>query len=341
MVGSAEEAYPDWGYKRQRCYYDDCEESEEDEEDEEEGGCGGHSMEEVLEQTHNAVHWTTLDGKAMEFGEMKVIEEDEVLPPGYFEGQDPDEEEYEGYTGNAGATLDRWYRRAALVIWPRSRRFSILAGTSIAGAICQLAASLAAREPHATCAAFAAAILDKLQQQKPGVGYDPAFYGSIGADHYASPKDAQANSLAQLMGCIAELATGTGGGSGHSRFSGGGAECCRRRSRGASGAQCCGLGVSLPVGRAPRAAAGCPACRPHDPPVQAAGLGGHAAGVAGAAASLLQPATQARRGSCAAAQPVQACCQGGSGPGRGACSCGAGLCGGPVPAGGNDSVRPV
>jgi hypothetical protein len=27
--------------------------------------------------------------------------------------------EYEGYMGNYGNTMDRWYRRAALVVWPR------------------------------------------------------------------------------------------------------------------------------------------------------------------------------------------------------------------------------
>ncbi len=38
---------------------------------------------------------------------VQVREKDELLPPGYFDDQEPDEEEYEGYTGNAGATLDR------------------------------------------------------------------------------------------------------------------------------------------------------------------------------------------------------------------------------------------
>ncbi|CAN5591932.1 hypothetical protein BH23ACT6_BH23ACT6_08530 [soil metagenome] len=32
--------------------------------------------------------------------------------------------EYEGYMGNYGNTVDRWYRRAALVVWPRSLDFA-------------------------------------------------------------------------------------------------------------------------------------------------------------------------------------------------------------------------
>ncbi|MGW3727111.1 2OG-Fe(II) oxygenase [Streptomyces sp. NPDC000851] len=36
----------------------------------------------------------------------------------------PFESQYEGYMGNYGNTLDRWYRRAAVVVWPRERAFA-------------------------------------------------------------------------------------------------------------------------------------------------------------------------------------------------------------------------
>ncbi|WP_406169284.1 hypothetical protein [Streptomyces sp. NBC_00996] len=36
----------------------------------------------------------------------------------------PYQSEYEGYMGNYGNTLDRWYRRAAIVVWPRERAFA-------------------------------------------------------------------------------------------------------------------------------------------------------------------------------------------------------------------------
>jgi hypothetical protein len=35
----------------------------------------------------------------------------------------PHHAEYEGYMGNYGNTLDRWYRRAAIVLWPQDRAF--------------------------------------------------------------------------------------------------------------------------------------------------------------------------------------------------------------------------
>ncbi|MFJ9543618.1 2OG-Fe(II) oxygenase [Streptomyces sp. NPDC101225] len=36
----------------------------------------------------------------------------------------PYDSQYEGYMGNYGNTLDRWYRRAAVVVWPRDRAFA-------------------------------------------------------------------------------------------------------------------------------------------------------------------------------------------------------------------------
>ena len=37
----------------------------------------------------------------------------------------PHQSEYEGYMGNYGNTLDRWYRRAAIVVWPLDRAFGV------------------------------------------------------------------------------------------------------------------------------------------------------------------------------------------------------------------------
>jgi hypothetical protein len=43
--------------------------------------------------------------------------------------------EYEGYMGNYGNTMDRWYRRAAIVVWPRERAFAVRAEASPAWAL--------------------------------------------------------------------------------------------------------------------------------------------------------------------------------------------------------------
>lgn len=43
---------------------------------------------------------------------------------------EPYASEYEGYMGNYGNTMDRWYRRAAVVLWPRERAFVVRAEAS-------------------------------------------------------------------------------------------------------------------------------------------------------------------------------------------------------------------
>ncbi|MDH4353855.1 MAG: 2OG-Fe(II) oxygenase, partial [Actinomycetota bacterium] len=54
---------------------------------------------------------------------------------------EPYQSEFEGYTGNAGNTMDRWYRRGALVLWPRARAFAVRARGNPAGALDELLAA--------------------------------------------------------------------------------------------------------------------------------------------------------------------------------------------------------
>ncbi|MDN5789349.1 MAG: 2OG-Fe(II) oxygenase [Micrococcales bacterium] len=54
----------------------------------------------------------------------------------------PYESEYEGYMGNYGNTLDRWYRRAAIVLWPKERDFIARAEADQPTAIAELDARL-------------------------------------------------------------------------------------------------------------------------------------------------------------------------------------------------------
>jgi hypothetical protein len=82
------------------------------------------------------------------------------------------EEEFEDYTGNAGMTLERWYHRAAVVIWPRERHFAVLcsAGTdaaiggleSMVGQL-KLASGTRREEQRQACLTFAAAIIKSWQ----------------------------------------------------------------------------------------------------------------------------------------------------------------------------------
>lgn len=50
----------------------------------------------------------------------------------------PFESEYEGYMGNYGETLDRWYHRAAIVSWPKANAFMVKARLNPRAAVRQL-----------------------------------------------------------------------------------------------------------------------------------------------------------------------------------------------------------
>ena len=54
------------------------------------------------------------------------IEDEEISPPDALDGMEPDEEDFQEATGNEGASFDRTYSRAALVLWPRERVLAVL-----------------------------------------------------------------------------------------------------------------------------------------------------------------------------------------------------------------------
>lgn len=105
------------GSGRRRRWYDD-----EDEEDESDAGL--YEMGEVFESSLSAEHWSDSEGKPLPVGQLSV-EEDELLDQDALKDVDP-EEDFEGYTGNAGMTLERWYRHAAIFLWPERKHFEIL-----------------------------------------------------------------------------------------------------------------------------------------------------------------------------------------------------------------------
>lgn len=57
----------------------------------------------------------------------------------------PYDTEYTGNMGNWGNTMDRWYRRASVVVWPRARSFALKAKADPNGAVEELLTALADR----------------------------------------------------------------------------------------------------------------------------------------------------------------------------------------------------
>jgi hypothetical protein len=125
-----------YGYGRgRRRDWDDYDDEDEDEEEEDEEP--EYAVGELIDSDLSAEHWSDSQGNRLSIGLMNV-EKDELVDPDSLEDVDP-EEEFEGYTGNAGNTLDRWYRHGAIVLWPDDRHFDILCDAGSGGAVAALA----------------------------------------------------------------------------------------------------------------------------------------------------------------------------------------------------------
>lgn len=82
---------------------------------------------EIIERSLTLSEWRQPDGSQPALAALP-FEEEELCPPEAFEGVAPDEEYFHEATGNEGASFERRYQRAALVLWPRSRKLDIIAG---------------------------------------------------------------------------------------------------------------------------------------------------------------------------------------------------------------------
>jgi hypothetical protein len=101
-----------------------------DEDEDEDGGYrdpdeanGEYQLNELIDDEITLGWWTGPDGADGEPISLHVPDH-EVCAATPNADLEPYKSEYEGYMGNYGNTLDRWYRRAAVVVWPRDRAFA-------------------------------------------------------------------------------------------------------------------------------------------------------------------------------------------------------------------------
>lgn len=76
-----------------------------------------YELEELIERGASLDHWIGADGRPADLTELHASEEELRWLIG-LERFEPELEEYEGWMGNYGNTLERRYRRAAVVLWP-------------------------------------------------------------------------------------------------------------------------------------------------------------------------------------------------------------------------------
>jgi len=101
----------------------------EEEDDPHEGEMG-----EIYEESLGVEHWIDAQGQPASLGYFR-LDPEQLLSDAEMTDSEPVEKFGEGPTGNAGCTMDYWYRRAAVLLWPREEDARIRAAANPDAAI--------------------------------------------------------------------------------------------------------------------------------------------------------------------------------------------------------------
>ncbi len=92
---------------------------------------------EVYEDEITIDGWKDASGRNVPLGTM-ACDDESLISITPIDQWKPTQQDYEGYTGNAGNTLDRWYHKAAITVWPEARHFEILTRSGVEAAVNEL-----------------------------------------------------------------------------------------------------------------------------------------------------------------------------------------------------------
>lgn len=124
--GAAE--YSGYSGPRWRSRYHDDEEDGDDESDDE------FRVAEVFDRALTLSDWRRPDGGVMPLGTLP-FSDGEVCPASALADMEPDEQHFHEATGNEGASFERSYQRAALVLWPHAQRLRLIARAGFAASM--------------------------------------------------------------------------------------------------------------------------------------------------------------------------------------------------------------
>lgn len=86
---------------------------------------------EIDDRSLTLSEWQTPDGSRPELADLPFSEE-ELCPPDALDDEEPDDQQFFEATGNAGASFERTYHRAALVVWPHVGKLGVIAAAGCA-----------------------------------------------------------------------------------------------------------------------------------------------------------------------------------------------------------------
>lgn len=130
--GPAEPTFYDYEPRRRSHYYD-----RDDEDDIDVDAAAGDDDFEVVEVSDSwryVDQWIDPQDRAVAFGKLPLAD-GELLPQGALDGEKPDEQRLTEATGNEGASFERSYHRAAVVIWHRARYGDVLLQAGVGAAM--------------------------------------------------------------------------------------------------------------------------------------------------------------------------------------------------------------
>jgi hypothetical protein len=127
--GSAQEQYYDHRPRGWGRYHDS-----DDENEIEDAGSNDFEIIEVCDWRHYVNQWRDPRDRPVEFGEIP-LEPGELLPDGALDDEKPDHQRLMEASGNEGASFERSYHRAALVIWRSERYAEVLLQAGVAAVL--------------------------------------------------------------------------------------------------------------------------------------------------------------------------------------------------------------
>jgi len=110
-----EDDYNNSRYRSRRRYYEDEEEYNQNE----------IQVNDLIDSSTTLKHWLDLENKSLNYKECHVSDSDICWTKATDEFE-PFESNHEGWMGNYGNTMERWYHRAAIILWKKEDHYPVL-----------------------------------------------------------------------------------------------------------------------------------------------------------------------------------------------------------------------
>ncbi len=94
-------------------------------------------MNELYEHSTTVDGWIDANGKKTSLG-VANVQPHEIISTAAWDSLTPSREEVSGYLGNEGLTIDRWYHRAAMVVWPSGADLQLLCDRGLSVGLSEL-----------------------------------------------------------------------------------------------------------------------------------------------------------------------------------------------------------